>query len=48
MGCLGKNSNLTKHVDFITIHILPYWEKIPIDRFNDLLLKNTLLLKIIS
>uniref|UniRef100_UPI0040483FD6 glycosyltransferase family 2 protein n=1 Tax=Aliarcobacter sp. TaxID=2321116 RepID=UPI0040483FD6 len=26
---------LTDNVDFITIHILPYWEKIPIEQFND-------------
>ena len=30
---------LAEHVDFITIHILPYWEKIPIDRYNAFLLE---------
>lgn len=29
---------LANHVDFITIHILPYWEKIPIEQFNDYVL----------
>ena len=27
-----KNPELVKHVDFIAIHVLPYWEKVP---FND-------------
>lgn len=31
--------NLAKHVDFLTIHILPYWEKIPIDRFNEFVIE---------
>ena len=31
--------DLAKHVDFLTIHILPYWEKIPIDRYNEFLLE---------
>jgi cellulose synthase/poly-beta-1,6-N-acetylglucosamine synthase-like glycosyltransferase/exo-beta-1,3-glucanase (GH17 family) len=26
------NTELAKHVDFITVHILPYWEKIPIEK----------------
>lgn len=26
------NKELAKHVDFICVHILPYWEKIPIER----------------
>lgn len=26
--------NLASHVDFLTIHILPYWERIPIKRYN--------------
>ena len=30
---------LAKHVDFLTIHILPYWEKIPISRYNEFLLE---------
>ena len=31
--------DLAKHVDFLTIHILPYWEKIPIDRFNEFIIE---------
>lgn len=38
-----KYPQLARHVDFITIHLLPYWEKIPndmavqycVDRYND-------------
>lgn len=30
---------LAGHVDFITIHILPYWEKIPIERFESFVLE---------
>ena len=26
------NTELAKHVDFINVHILPYWEKVPLDR----------------
>lgn len=26
------NKELAKHVDFINVHILPYWEKIPIEK----------------
>ncbi|MGB7401260.1 MAG: glycosyltransferase family 2 protein [Arcobacter sp.] len=29
-----KTQDLTNHVDFITIHILPYWEEVPIQQFN--------------
>ena len=29
-----KTKELTNHVDFITIHILPYWEEVPIKQFN--------------
>jgi cellulose synthase/poly-beta-1,6-N-acetylglucosamine synthase-like glycosyltransferase/exo-beta-1,3-glucanase (GH17 family) len=35
-----KTPELAKHVDFITIHILPYWEKIPIERFDDFIIKS--------
>ena len=30
---------LAKHVDFLTIHILPYWEKIPITQFNSFVIE---------
>lgn len=30
---------LADHVDFLTIHILPYWEKVPIDRFNEFIIE---------
>lgn len=26
------NTELARHVDFICVHILPYWEKVPIER----------------
>lgn len=29
---------IASHVDFITVHILPYWEKIPIENFNEYIL----------
>lgn len=29
------NTELARHVDFINVHILPYWEKIPIDKALD-------------
>ena len=31
--------SLADHVDFITIHILPYWEKVPIEQFNDFIIE---------
>ena len=30
---------LASHVDFITIHILPYWEKVPIEQFNSFIVE---------
>lgn len=30
---------LANHVDFLTIHILPYWEKVPIEQFNSFLIE---------
>ena len=30
---------LANHVDFITIHILPYWEKVPIEQFNSFVIE---------
>ncbi|ASC94163.1 glycosyltransferase family 2 protein [Sulfurospirillum diekertiae] len=27
-----SNTELARHVDFICVHILPYWEKVPIER----------------
>ncbi|WP_419766952.1 glycosyltransferase family 2 protein [Arcobacter sp.] len=29
-----KTQDLSNHVDFITIHILPYWEEVPIKKFT--------------
>lgn len=29
-----KNPELASNVDFIMIHILPYWEKVPIKKYN--------------
>lgn len=29
-----QNPELAEYVDFINVHILPYWEKIPLDSFN--------------
>jgi exo-beta-1,3-glucanase (GH17 family)/cellulose synthase/poly-beta-1,6-N-acetylglucosamine synthase-like glycosyltransferase len=29
-----KSPQLAEHVDFVTIHILPYWEKTPIEEFD--------------
>ncbi len=40
-----KFPNLTKHVDFITIHILPYWEKASIENFDDFILKKYSIIK---
>ena len=37
--------SLASHVDFLTIHILPYWEKIPIDRYNEFLLEKYMLVE---
>jgi len=34
-----KYPQLASHVDFLTIHILPYWEKIPIYRYNDFIIE---------
>jgi Exo-beta-1,3-glucanase len=30
-----KNPQLVEHVDFITIHLLPYWEGVPLDQAVD-------------
>jgi exo-beta-1,3-glucanase (GH17 family)/cellulose synthase/poly-beta-1,6-N-acetylglucosamine synthase-like glycosyltransferase len=30
---------IANHVDFLTIHILPYWEKIPIELFNSFVIE---------
>lgn len=30
---------LANHVDFLTIHILPYWEKVPIEQFNSFVIE---------
>lgn len=35
-----KNPDLAKHVDFITLHILPYWETIPIENFEPFLINS--------
>ena len=35
-----KTPELGQHVDFITIHILPYWEKIPIEEFEAFVIKS--------
>lgn len=37
--------DLAKHVDFLTIHILPYWEKIPIEQFNSFIIEKYNLVK---
>ena len=34
-----KNPQLASHVDFLTIHILPYWEKVPIERYNEFIIE---------
>lgn len=34
-----RNPDLADRVDFITIHILPYWEKIPIEGFDAFILE---------
>lgn len=34
-----KYPELAKEVDFISIHILPYWEGVPVDEANDYLIK---------
>jgi len=33
-----KYPQLANSVDFVTVHFLPYWEKIPIENFNDYIL----------
>ena len=33
-----KYPQLAQSVDFVTVHILPYWEKVPIDNFNEFVL----------
>ena len=37
--------NLENHVDFLTIHILPYWEKVPIEQFNDFIVEKFTVVK---
>lgn len=34
-----KYPQLASHVDFLTIHILPYWEKVPIERYNEFIIE---------
>lgn len=34
-----KHQQLANHVDFLTIHILPYWEKVPIHRYNEFIIE---------
>lgn len=34
-----KYPQLDKYVDFLNIHILPYWEKVPIHRYNEFILE---------
>lgn len=40
-----KVKDLTQHVDFITIHILPYWEKKPIENFDDFIVEKYSIIK---
>ncbi len=40
-----NSTNLATHVDFITIHILPYWEKMSIKQFDDFILSRYTLIE---
>jgi cellulose synthase/poly-beta-1,6-N-acetylglucosamine synthase-like glycosyltransferase/exo-beta-1,3-glucanase (GH17 family) len=40
-----KIKDLAQHVDFITIHILPYWEKKPIENFDDFIVEKYSIIK---
>ncbi|HKM18892.1 MAG TPA: glycosyltransferase family 2 protein [Aliarcobacter sp.] len=34
-----KYPQLASHVDLLSIHILPYWEKVPIERYNEFIIE---------
>lgn len=36
---LAKAEDLGNHVDFITVHLLPYWENVPIEQFNSFIIE---------
>jgi cellulose synthase/poly-beta-1,6-N-acetylglucosamine synthase-like glycosyltransferase/exo-beta-1,3-glucanase (GH17 family) len=36
---LDKYPEIGSHVDFITVHILPYWENVPIEQFNSFVIE---------
>jgi len=35
-----KHPELVKHVDYIAVHLLPYWEGIPLDTAVDFVINN--------
>ena len=36
---LDKYPEIGNHVDFITVHFLPYWENVPIEQFNNFIIE---------
>ncbi|OCL82122.1 glycosyltransferase family 2 protein [Arcobacter porcinus] len=40
-----KNPELSSYVDYVMIHILPYWEKVPIKQYNSFVVEKFTLIK---
>ena len=45
LAYLDKYPEIGNHVDFVTVHFLPYWENVPIEEFNSFIIENIYLLR---